>query len=127
MAEEHVWISISGKDDAADLPKRKTCRDILRLEFHDLDVELPGYPDVPLFSEEHAGQILDFFNKYRNEVPSLVVHCDAGRSRSPAVAAALTHIMGKQDKPILRQYNPNMRVYRMLLDEFYNRKAQTGE
>jgi predicted protein tyrosine phosphatase len=40
-------------------------------------------------NEEIAGKIIDDFSKFRERIESLAVHCRAGLSRSPAIAAAL--------------------------------------
>ncbi len=43
--------------------------------------------------------------------------CDAGMSRSPAVAAALGRVLNGDDSSFFAgRYRPNMRVYRMMLD-----------
>jgi predicted protein tyrosine phosphatase len=45
------------------------------------------------------------------------VHCDAGVSRSPAVAAALARVLKGDDAEYFAgRYRPNTRVYRMLLE-----------
>ena len=45
------------------------------------------------------------------------MHCDAGKSRSPAVAAALARVLDGDDAHFFGgRYTPNMRVYRTLLE-----------
>ena len=65
--------------------------------------------------EKHARQILNFVMEAKNE--DVFICCDAGESRSPAVAAALyeyeygetaDHIWKSKD------YHPNMHVYRSM-------------
>lgn len=115
----YVVISISGPMDRAKLPKSTRCKAILYLEFHDLDRIID--PEYPVFAVSHARKILKFFEKYRGEVNALLIHCDAGISRSPAVAAALTKIMGHDDSEYFKKYIPNRRVYSLILSEFYRR------
>lgn len=38
-----------------------------------------------LFSTNHANSIIDFINQYNEKLKTLIVHCDAGVSRSGAV------------------------------------------
>ena len=74
----------------ADLMLRDKFRDVLVLEFHDItpsnwsdrDGTYLGY--IP-FNEDHAKQILDFVK----DRDSLVIHCDAGMSRSVAIGCFL--------------------------------------
>ena len=53
---------------------------------------------------------------------AILVHCDAGWSRSPAVAAALTKsLLGQDDSHLFKAKSPNMLVYRTLLNVYYER------
>lgn len=49
----------------------------------------------------------------------VIVHCDAGISRSSGVAAAILKASTGDDSQIFNspKYRPNMRCYRMILDE----------
>lgn len=49
-----------------------------------------------------------------------IVHCDAGISRSSGVAAAILKAKTGDDSQIFNnpKYRPNMRCYRIVLDEF---------
>lgn len=69
---------------------------VLKLQFADINkiiqfgvpkefIEKEGYI---LFSEDHAKQILEFVDKHIH-IPLLVVACEMGISRSPAIVAAL--------------------------------------
>jgi protein-tyrosine phosphatase len=44
-----------------------------------------------------------------------VVHCNAGYSRSPAVAAGLCKVMIGNDRHLFRGKDPNLHVYRMMV------------
>ena len=58
---------------------------ILRLEFHDIEQEMPGEPWV-LFSEDQAKQVIGYVRSRASEVTGIMVHCRAGVSRSAAMA-----------------------------------------
>lgn len=110
----HVVISItSAPDDVARIPRSPELRAILRLSFADADADAAD--GLVLFDDEHAEAIAAFVRTHR-DVQRIVVHCDAGLSRSPAVAAAITRWLGEDDTPWFKRYRPNMRVYRRLLD-----------
>jgi predicted protein tyrosine phosphatase len=60
------------------------------------------------------------------EFENFIVHCDAGHSRSPAVAAAISKAFGEDDSMYFKRYRPNMRVYRNLLDVIYHSRFGTS-
>lgn len=100
-------------------------QDILKLSFFDADE--PNSLDVnnfvaansDLMSDADAEKIANFVE--RNTQNLIIVHCDAGISRSSAVAVAiLLHYTG-DDSAIFdneRAYSPNMWVYFMVLKAF---------
>jgi predicted protein tyrosine phosphatase len=111
----HVIISItSAPSDVARLPASPLTRAILRLSFADADVAHDAA--LVLFDRQRARAVAAFVREHREHVALVVVHCDAGLSRSPAVAAAITKWLGEDDTPWFARYRPNMLVYRMLLD-----------
>lgn len=80
-------------------------KDILRLEFHDSE---PSATDLyrVYFNEAHAVEVIKFLEKHANtEVKNVIVHCDAGVSRSAAISkfAALTYGLPFDER--YRQYN----------------------
>jgi predicted protein tyrosine phosphatase len=113
----HVIISItSSPDDVAYLRANETCRDVLRLSFPDAEAPSDRFREEDLFSPAHAAQIWNFVQQHRSRVERIVVHCDAGVSRSPAVGAAIARALNGDDAEFFGgRYTPNMRVYRTLL------------
>ena len=84
---------------------------VLFLRFHDINPytayeikrpeNLAPY-ESGLMQDTHANQILLFIEdmiKKKNSVTRLIVHCEAGISRSPGVALALSIIYGFQPSP----------------------------
>lgn len=115
----HVIVSITTTpDDRAKLPVGKACRGVLRLSFVDADEPRPDQPHT-LFDRAQARSILQFVKQHRDAIERIVVHCDAGLSRSPAVAAAIAVCLDQSDEEFFRRYRPNMLVYRTLLDEHH--------
>jgi predicted protein tyrosine phosphatase len=116
----HVIISItSNVGDVARLRTSGACRGILRLSFLDADVSSDQHPEADLFSQDQAARIWAFVLQHRADIERLLVHCDAGMSRSPAVAAAISKGLSGDDSAFFGgRYRPNMRVYRMLLQTY---------
>jgi predicted protein tyrosine phosphatase len=114
----HVVISItSSPDDVARLRKNPACVGVLRLSFPDVETASELHPEERLFSRDHATTIWSFVQQHRSAIERIVVHCDAGVSRSAAVAAALARTLDGDDAQFFAgRYRPNMRVYRMLLE-----------
>lgn len=114
----HVVISITTTaEDVARIPQNEHCRGVLRLWFRDVDQVSEQHPEETLFRPEHAKRIWELVRAHRAEIERVLVHCDAGMCRSPAVAAAIARALGEDDEPFFRRYMPNRRVYRMLLAE----------
>ena len=88
------------------------------------DAEAPGkdvyYREVgeeDLISRADAEKIRDFLHRYPDT--DVIVHCDAGVSRSAGVGAAILKWATGSDFAIFDhpRYRPNMRCYRMVLTE----------
>ena len=101
LDEPHVLISITspGQDEVL-LPDHASRRALLRIAFDDVGLEVEGLPlsvwwspDRPppvLFDDDHAAAIRTFVAEHRAGAEVVAVHCEAGLSRSPAVAMALS-------------------------------------
>lgn len=108
------WGAISIVTFKGDMPKlsSENRQGLLQLLFKDTDFER----QEGVFQEEQALQILDFVDSMFGKVDHLLIHCEAGRSRSPAVAAAISKIYANDDMHWFRYYTPNMLVYRRILN-----------
>lgn len=87
-----VCISITTPAAKADL--RDGWLDVLRLQFHDMDVEGPSWS---LMTDDQARRVVEFVRYHRHA--DFVVHCEAGLSRSPAVALAVHEILTGEAPP----------------------------
>jgi predicted protein tyrosine phosphatase len=101
----------------AECPHR---REVLRLQFHDIEEPQPELTVVSgevvrLITEEDARSIVEFVQKHRGSVRLIVCQCDAGMSRSAGVGAALSRWLQKEDAAFFRHYLPNQLVYRTIL------------
>jgi predicted protein tyrosine phosphatase len=88
--DREICISISDPDAP---PARVSSRfaAVLRLNFD--DVTERGEPSDILFAEDHAREIREFLDSWPN-ARRVVVHCNAGVSRSPGVALGLCDVRG---------------------------------
>jgi len=98
-------ISSSSDIDAARLWKISY---VVR-QYADVDYACPGRS----FSQSDAAAFADFLRQSDGRIDTLYCCCDAGESRSPAVAAAVMRYLGMDDLPIWRNphYHPNMLVF----------------
>lgn len=131
-SEPHLIISIKTPGDLdARLPTNNETLGILRLAFDDVDgnvikkphpgmVRLGPPPEAIPFNDEMADQTLDFILKHKlnEKVHDVLIHCDAGVSRSSAVAAALQLIFSGNHRYYFEKtdlYFPNDLVYHYIL------------
>ncbi len=97
---------------------------ILYLAFWDIEGLIPGYKRM---TEEQAEQILKFADEIWDKAECLLIHCEAGISRSPAIAAALSRIKVGHDGGYFITHHPNRWVYSTLLKVNENRKRTVSE
>jgi len=122
LCSEAVVISIVSSTAGSTPAKISTTEyidDILFLKFDDLsDITNPeliarGYK---FFNEELADAILSFANKHKNKL--IICQCEAGISRSSAVAAALAKIHNNNDNIYFKNYVPNTLVYSTIIKRY---------
>lgn len=132
---KHPWILISiysdttgplitGDCDLEALTK-KGCIDVKTFEFHDVTqkkyiVLKKSYPrakkQLKLFTENQAKDILEYIDQYKNDSRDimLVIHCEAGVSRSGAVGLFACRYLGidvARFRALHPTINPNPHVY----------------
>ena len=67
------------------------CIDVLTLYFDDIEEQQHG---AALMTEVQADEIIQFIEKHRNDVSTLLIHCFAGISRSKAVERFAREMLG---------------------------------
>lgn len=96
----HLVVSItSSADDVARIPTSEHTREVVRLVFLDVGAGSPG-----AMTDADAVRILDAVERVASRIDRLVVHCDAGVSRSPAVALALARHLGLDTTELERRF-----------------------
>jgi predicted protein tyrosine phosphatase len=113
-------VSISDFPD--DFPEVPTCdcRTVLRLSFEDVEGDFDFFEDKPAarpFTAHQARQVAAFVRGLPAGVRTLVFQCEAGVSRSPAMAAAVSRFLGMDDLCFFRLHMPNRLVYRLVLEQ----------
>lgn len=120
ITEPCIIISIyCPTDTPARIEKTEFVKDILFLAFDDVE-EDRTYGCKPM-SKEDGVLVRDFVEKFKNEVNEIIVHCDAGVSRSAGVAAAIGKYLNGDDMFIFGRprYSPNLTCYRNTLNAFF--------
>ena len=114
----YAVVSITDPDNPrARIPKSAGFRGVLHVQFHDaVPVDGEVLPqDIVLMTTEHAEKIWRFVARHQDQVGTIVVHCEQGMSRSPAVAAALADRLGGNSVRFFREYQPNEYIYGLML------------
>jgi protein-tyrosine phosphatase len=90
---------------------------LLQLQFTDADI---GQTDC--ITDKQANEVAGFVNDVKDKVNRIIVHCQAGVSRSAGVAAAIMKYVNGNDWDVFdnAKYRPNMTCYRKVLDAFTN-------
>jgi predicted protein tyrosine phosphatase len=106
-----ICISISDPEASpARVSRRFTA--VLRLSFN--DVIERGEPSDILFAQEHAREITEFLDSWP-DVERVMVHCNAGVSRSPGVALGLCDVRGWASAALERSHPGWNRLVRTTL------------
>lgn len=88
--------------------------------------------EINCITKEDAEKIARFVMKHINTktcVDHLIVHCEAGKSRSAGVAAAILKFYAGNDMQIYGspRYTPNSTCYSMVLEALYNLEEEVSE
>lgn len=87
-------------------------------EFHDVDRPQSG---CVLMTEADAERIKSVVDKYKDSITQIIVHCDAGISRSAGIGAAIALYVNGDDKWVWNSwaYCPNRLCYSLMLKAFF--------
>jgi len=132
VQDKHIIISIFTPGDSE--PKVVTndnTEALFFVPFHDLDGEPSvatslAFGPIILFDNQMAQNIVNFVNNF-SEINTIIVHCDAGQSRSAGVAAAIAKFFNGNDDQFFSgggmygspRYTPNRLAYRKVLKVFH--------
>jgi len=128
LNQKHIVISICEPDmglDFPELPENPNRLGVLRLSFTDID-DIDAAKQIGqahyLMTKEQAEEVVVFVKKYANSIETIVCQCDGGISRSSGMAAALSKIFNWDDSWVFdsKEYVPNMFIYSMIINTWYN-------
>ena len=113
-----VIISIVSKESPENnlhITPQNGIKDVLRLSFDDVD---RGKNSIDVKS---AANIAQFVETWKDKIDLIIVHCEAGISRSAGVGAAIMKYLHGDDSLIFNspRYAPNMLCYRRVLNALY--------
>jgi len=113
--EKVAIISISNSDKPnVVFPGNENVCATLKLKFFDVESDLMDSKIgniINTISDQQARQIAVFAYKVKDSVDAITVHCNAGQSRSPAIAAAISRHFFGSTKNFLSGYIPNRNTY----------------
>jgi predicted protein tyrosine phosphatase len=125
---ERAIISITTPEDDQCSPAslhEDSWRGILRLQFHDVDPSAEAKKrQRVLFNEQHAQEIFLFLKEQEAFGGALICHCEAGISRSAAVAKFIAQIYSLDYPESYSLYNKH--VFTTLLRVYYQCLYGTG-
>lgn len=121
----HIAIADPGR---APLPESRCPRLRDRLDLHFMDVTPEDFQRNPaferfrpfLFDTHQVGQIIAFLDRHPTAELDWVVNCEAGVSRSAAVANfVLEYFSSAQKRFAPLRYQPNPYVFARLIDSYF--------
>lgn len=122
----YAMISITDPGEPlAHLEDDKNRVGLLRLQFHDIAHDPEAFASLVTATEaemyklpnaDHARQIVQFFRVWAPRIDKLIVHCEAGISRSAATGSALALALGQSDRQFYLNSRPNPRLRRLILE-----------
>ena len=115
--EDCVIVSINNVSEPANqFNPNPHIKGVCTLFFNDVEGD-----ERDCMTREDADKIIAFINQYVDKVNHIVVHCEAGISRSAGTCAALMMILNGNDFEIFDnpKYSPNMHCYRLVLESYF--------
>lgn len=115
--DDCILISIQGiSEPEAKFNKNPHIKAICRQRFNDVD-----FGENFCISPDNGDRIIAFVNNHLDDADTIVVHCEAGISRSAGVAAALMLILNGDDSEVFEsiKYCPNISCYKTVLASYY--------
>lgn len=133
---DQPWAAISIATFSHEFAKLNATKrmGLLQMEFADVDREdqvgtinalckSESHEPTCFFTEYQAEKIVDFVQQMKIKgIELFLVHCEAGVSRSPAIAAAIHKIfIDNNDNEYFKRYRPNMHVYSTIINHAHEK------
>jgi predicted protein tyrosine phosphatase len=114
-----VLISVRDPDKPrVQVPRSPLCKAILELAFHDAEPVEDFSPSQPItyMTQHDDAAIWAFLRKHDGQYGLIVVQCEQGMGRSPAIGAGLAAGLGLDETRFWRDYQLNRYVYKLVRD-----------
>jgi predicted protein tyrosine phosphatase len=113
-----AYIVISIRDPKrrkAQVRRQSGLQAVLDVAFHDAEpTQLKRPPGIVVMTDRQAKEIWEFILRHAELVGTIVVHCEQGMSRSPAVAAAIARWFQQDESHFFNTFQPNKHVYELM-------------
>ena len=94
---------------------------VVHVEFFEFNDESSSLPVLHAMTKDDAVRMVNTVKQYYDKVDQIIVHCDAGQSRSVGCVAAIKKWYTNDDEEFFRG-TPNMHCYHLVLEEFFNQE-----
>ena len=94
---------------------------VVHVEFFEFNDESSSLPVLHAMTKDDAVRMVNTVKQYYDKVDQIIVHCDAGQSRSVGCIAAIKKWYTNNDEEFFRG-TPNMHCYHLVLEEFFNQE-----
>ena len=122
LRDPTLIISVTDPDKSPNRFANNPCiRAICRVSFDDILLHEEGNGLFAMQSSD-AKKIREYVDRYMKEVGCILVHCEAGVSRSAGIMAAIQRYIIGSDNVIFDspKYRPNIHCYRTMINEFFS-------
>ena len=94
---------------------------VVHVEFFEFNDESSSLPVLHAMTKDDAVRMVNTVKQYYDKVDQIIVHCDAGQSRSVGCIAAIKKWYTNDDEEFFRG-TPNMYCYHLVLEEFFDQE-----
>lgn len=94
---------------------------VVHVEFFEFNDESSSLPVLHAMTKDDAYRMVSIVKQYYDKVEQIIVHCDAGQSRSVGCVAAIKKWYTNNDEEFFKG-TPNMHCYHLVLEEFFKQE-----
>lgn len=94
---------------------------VVHVEFFEFNDESSSLPVLHAMTKDDAVRMVNAVKQYYDKVDQIIVHCDAGQSRSVGCVAAIKKWYTNDDEEFFKG-TPNMHCYHLVLEEFFDQE-----
>lgn len=121
MSRPYLLISIyDSKKELVYLPPTTMRLHWMGMSFDDAEPISGFMPTNPpkYMNQYHANEVWAFLRKHWGKCDQLVIQCEQGVSRSPAIGAAIARCLNLPAERFWQEFQPNKYVYDLVMEAF---------